>query len=82
MGFDKVKIRQIRNLILMTAGLVLVIMYSGKILDMIWLVIGILSTFIAGGAVAFVINIPMNFFEKKLFGKAKKQKGTRFCAAA
>ena len=37
MGFDKVKIRQIRNLILMTAGLVLVIMYSGKILDMIWL---------------------------------------------
>lgn len=74
MGFDKVKIRQIRNLILMTAGLVLVIMYSGKILDMIWLVIGILSTFIAGGAVAFVINIPMNFFEKKLFGKAKSKR--------
>lgn len=74
MGFDKIKIKQIRNLILMTAALVLVIMYSGKILDLIWLCLGILSTFIAGGAIAFVINIPMNFFEKKLFGRAKSKR--------
>ena len=74
MGFDKIKIKQIRNLILFTAVLILVIMYSERILDLALLIWGILSTFIAGLGIAFVINIPMTFFERKLFAKAKSPK--------
>jgi len=33
----------------------------------------ILSPFILGGCIAFVVNIPMNFFEKKVFKNKKKK---------
>ncbi|MDA6125945.1 hypothetical protein OSK00_26465, partial [Escherichia coli] len=32
---------------------------------------GILFPFVFGGAIAFVINVPMSFLEKKIFGKTK-----------
>ena len=35
-------------------------------------VLGMISPFILGACLAFVINIPMNFFEKKLFAKDNK----------
>ena len=37
---------------------------------------GIIFPFALGGAIAFVINVPMSFLEKKLFGKAK-EKGSK-----
>ena len=37
---------------------------------------GIIFPFARGGAIAFVINVPMSFLEKKLFGKAK-EKGSK-----
>lgn len=71
MGFDKIKIKQIRNLMLLAAVLVMVIMHSATILNALWFVVSILSTFAAGIAVAFIINIPMSFFERVLFKNAK-----------
>jgi len=71
MGFDKIKIKQIRNLIILCAVLVLCIIHSNYILSKVGFVIGILSTFAAGIAIAFVINIPMSFFERKIFENAK-----------
>ena len=38
------------------------------VLKTIW---GILFPFVLGGAIAFVINVPMSFLEKKIFGKTK-----------
>ena len=35
-------------------------------------IVGILSPFILGGVLAFIINIPMAFFERKLFGSKNK----------
>ena len=35
-------------------------------------IVGILSPFILGGVLAFIINIPMTFFERKLFNNNKK----------
>jgi predicted PurR-regulated permease PerM len=74
MGFDKIKIKQICQLMILAAVLVLCIMHSDYLIGKIWFVIGILSTFAAGVAIAFVINIPMSFFERKLFGRSKRLK--------
>ena len=40
------------------------------VLKTIW---GILFPFVLGGAIAFVINVPMSFLEKKIFGKTKDE---------
>lgn len=45
-------------------------------IDVIKTIWDILSPFALGGAIAFVINVPMSFLEKKLFGNAK-EKGTK-----
>lgn len=74
MGFDKEKIKQIRGLMLLAAALVLCIIYSGEIIGKAVLALRILSTFAAGIAIAFVFNIPMDFFERKLFSKAKNKR--------
>lgn len=74
MGFDKEKIKQIRNLLLLAAALVLCILYSGEIINKIILALSILSTFVAGIAIAFVFNIPMSFYERKIFGRAKNKR--------
>lgn len=67
MGFDKVKIRQICFLMLYAAGVILLLMYSNVLFSAIGIGIKILSPIIIGGAIAFILNIPMNIIENKLF---------------
>lgn len=69
MGFDKQKVRQIRQLILLVAVLVFALIYSKEVLTGISFVFQIFLPFIVGGVIAFVLNIPMTTFEKRLFGK-------------
>ena len=69
MGFDKQKVRQIRQLILLVAVLVFALIYSKEVLAGISFVFQIFLPFIVGGVIAFVLNIPMTTFEKRLFGK-------------
>ena len=73
MKLDQETVKRIRGLIVFTI-LVLVAVWNYKIvlngLSFIWEVI---FPFVLGGAFAFLINIPMTFFEKKVFGKAKKK---------
>lgn len=40
-------------------------------------ILGIIFPFVLGGGLAFVLNIPMTFFEKKLLKDKKKQKAKR-----
>lgn len=70
-GFDPKKIKQIKNIIVFTALITLIVMYSGDIGALAVSLIDITMPFIIGAAIAFVINIPMNVFETKLFGKWK-----------
>lgn len=70
-GFDPKKIKQIKNIIIFTAAIILVVMYSGEIGTLAVSLIDILMPFIIGAAIAFVINIPMKVFETKLFGNWK-----------
>lgn len=69
MGFSKEKFRQIVLLMIIAAALVLVIIYSNSILGALGLAVSIIMPFVAGGAIAFVLNIPMNQIENKLLKK-------------
>ncbi len=71
MEFSKGKIRQIRHLMLLGAVLVLGLIYSKEVFQGIGFFFGILSPFLVGGAMAFVLNIPMKAFEEKVFGRWK-----------
>lgn len=44
-----------------------------KVFDAIGFLWGVILPFVIGGAIAFILKIPMNFFEEKIFGKAKKK---------
>lgn len=76
MGFSKEKMKQITLLMLLATGLVLVIMYSAQLGTAWSKFINIVSPFIAGGAIAFVLNLPMRFLEEKALarwhGRAKR----------
>lgn len=74
MGFEKEKIKQVRNLLILAALLILGIIYIGNIFNGVRVFFGMLIPFLTGGAMAFVLNIPMSFFEKTLFKSEKCEK--------
>lgn len=66
MGFSKEKIKQICFLMLFASLLILAVMYSNVIFRGISIGISIATPFLCGGAIAFVLNIPMKALEEKL----------------
>ena len=76
MDLNNLSMKKIRELIVFTAFLVIALWKFDIVIDVIKTIWDILSPFALGGAIAFVINVPMSFLEKKLFGKAK-EKGTK-----
>lgn len=69
MEFSRQKIKQIRNLMVLAALLILGLIYSDRVFMGAAFVIGILKPFLCGGAVAFVLNILMKAIEEKLLGR-------------
>ncbi len=78
MGFDKVKIKQICLLVLYIAVVVLMLIYSDILLKGLGMGVKIFAPFLIGGAIAFILNIPMNAIENRVFkkwqGKTSKMK--------
>lgn len=72
MKLDKDNIKKIRGLILFTILALVVLWNYELVFEGIAFLAHVLSPFALGGAIAFLVNIPLNFFEQKLFGKAKK----------
>lgn len=68
-GFDPKKVKQIKEIIIFTAIIMLIIMYSGKLGNLALFVIDITMPFIIGAAIAFIINMPMKAIEEKLLKK-------------
>ena len=68
-GFDPKRIKQIKEIIIFTAIITLIIMYSGKLGNLALFVIDITMPFIIGAAIAFIINMPMKAIEEKLLKK-------------
>lgn len=71
MDLNKKFMKKIRELIVFTAILVVALWKFDTVLEGAKNIWGILFPFVLGGAIAFVINVPMSFLEKKIFGKTK-----------
>ena len=68
-------LKKIRGLIVFTI-LILVGLWNYEIvLEGIGFLWAIVFPFALGGAIAFIINVPMSFIEKKLFGPEKEKRG-------
>ena len=74
MDISKISVKKIRELIVFTAFLVVVLWKFDVVLDVLKAIWGILFPFVLGGAIAFVTNVPMSFFGKENFRKSKKRK--------
>ncbi len=63
--------RQIRGLMIFAAILILALIYSNTIYGGAVLVLEMFKPFLYGGAIAFVLNLPMKWIENKPLGKWK-----------
>ena len=71
MDLSKLSMKKIRELIIFTVLLVVALWKFEVVIDVLKTIWGIIFPFVLGGAIAFVINVPMSFLEKKIFGKTK-----------
>lgn len=79
MKLDKETVKQLEKLILFTAVIVLAVMYSNRIWTGILFCVGILTPFLMGGVVAFILNIPLCWVEKGLRPQLKDTKLEKAC---
>ena len=73
MDLSKMSIKKIRELIVFTALLVVALWKFDVVLGVLKTIWRIIFPFILGGAIVFVINVPMSFLEKKIFENVKKK---------
>ncbi len=73
MDLGDLSIKKIRELIVFTALLVVALWKFDVVLDVLKTIGQIIFPFILGGAIVFVINVPMSFLEKKIFENVKKE---------
>lgn len=71
MELNKETMKKIRSLIVFTALLVVALVKIRAVFDVIKVGFNIIFPFVLGGAMAFVINAPMQFFERHLFHNEK-----------
>ena len=77
MNFNEGTLKRVRELIVFSALLVVALWKMDAVLGVLKGIWGILLPFVLGGAIAFMINVPMSFLEERLFGKAK-ERGSSF----
>ena len=73
MDFSNMSMKKLRELIVFTALLVVALWKFDVVLDVLKTIGQIIFPFILGGAIVFVINVPMSFLEKKIFENVKKE---------
>lgn len=73
MDLSNLSIKKIRELIVFTALLVVALWKFDVVLNVLKTIGQIIFPFILGGAIVFVINVPMSFLEKKIFEDVKKE---------
>ena len=77
--FDWNKVSMKKAIVLITFTLLL---YTGlenfsNVLDTIGIILGLLSPFLLGGCIAFILNVPMRFIENTLLQKTKLKSGLK-----
>lgn len=71
MEFNKENLRKIRGLILFTIIVLIALWKYTVVLEAIGFLLGIIFPFLLGAAIAFILNVPMHFLERKLFYNKK-----------
>ena len=74
MDLNKENTKKIRNLIIFAVLLYLGVRNLGIVADAVGFVLGFMIPFIVGGTIAFILNVPMKFIERNLFGRIIKKK--------
>ena len=72
---NKENIKKIRWLIAFAVILYVGVQHLDVVLKYVNVLWGLLLPFVIGGAMAFVLNVPMAFIERHLFGKAREKEG-------
>lgn len=71
MNLGQKNLKKIRGLILFTAVLILILMKFDVLWSAVVFVVNVIKPFLVGAAIAFIINIPMRFFEYRIFESEK-----------
>ena len=74
MELNQENIRKIKEIILFTAVIIVCLWKYETVLDILFFVLNILTPFILGGAIAFILNVPMNFVQRHLFDEERIKK--------
>ncbi len=77
MNMDHKNMRKLMELILFTGFVVLFLIKFDLLVSALMLILQILTPFIIGCAMAFILNLPMSFFEKHLFAKSSGKLETK-----
>ncbi len=77
MDLGRKNLKKIRGLILFTGVVILALIKFDVICRAFLFLLSIVRPFILGGVIAFVLNLPMRFYEKKLFEKPRISAGKR-----
>ena len=75
MDWSQVTFRKIRGLILFTILILVGLWNFENVLGILKFIWGLVVPFVLGGAIAFIINVPMSFLEAKLFGEDREKRG-------
>lgn len=75
MDLGRKNLKKIRGLILFTAVVILALIKFDVICQAFLFLLSIARPFILGAVIAFVLNLPMRFYEKKLFEKPRISAG-------
>jgi len=72
MDLSRTTAKRIATLLLFTFFLLLLLVHPKTVFQAATFLIGVFSPFLTGGVIAFILNVPMSFLERKLFKKIKK----------
>ena len=73
MQLDKDTLRKLRGLIVFTLVILVGLWRFGIVLQAVKTILHILFPFLLGGAIAFVLSVPMNRIQKRLFANTKER---------
>lgn len=75
MDWSELTIRRLRGLIVFTTIIVVGLWNYEIVLEILQFLWKVLLPFVLGGAITFIINVPMSFIETKLFGEDRDKRG-------
>ena len=73
MDLNKENMRKIRELIVFTIVILMALWKYTLVVDVLGFVLNIIFPFLLGGAIAFILNVPMSFLECQIFGNGNTQ---------